>query len=102
MALVINTGYSTQKGRVIRKILNPKVEDNELFKSITKFGLIILVVNLSLFLLSTIICSMEHQSTHKLESFSVFPAFCKVYQLLFLFSTTSDTPSFSFDSRIRI
>ncbi len=45
LSLVVNTGYSTQKGRVIRKILNPKEEDSQLFKSIMKSSLIMMVVN---------------------------------------------------------
>jgi cation-transporting P-type ATPase 13A2 len=50
LALVVNTGYSTQKGRVIRKILNPKEADNELFKSIMKSSFIMMVVNACAFL----------------------------------------------------
>jgi cation-transporting ATPase 13A2 len=50
LSLVVNTGYSTRKGRVIRKILNPKDESNELFKNIMQSSFIMMAVNACAFL----------------------------------------------------
>jgi len=49
LLLAINTGYSSQKGRIIRKILNGKVMSNEIIKRIIIIACNIIVVATILF-----------------------------------------------------
>jgi magnesium-transporting ATPase (P-type) len=48
--MVVNTGYSTKKGRIIRKILHPIPQNNDLFINVMKQALFFLVIMLCAYL----------------------------------------------------
>jgi cation-transporting P-type ATPase 13A2 len=50
LLLAVSTGYSTRKGRIIRKILHPKPADNDLFRNIVQQSAFLLVVMLGAYL----------------------------------------------------
>ena len=43
MAVVVNTGYSTRKGRIIRKILNKKPEGRDFFVNVMQSTSLVLI-----------------------------------------------------------
>jgi magnesium-transporting ATPase (P-type) len=49
--MVVNTGYSTKKGRIIRKILHPIPQDNDLFINILQQSIFFLLIMLCTYLI---------------------------------------------------
>lgn len=47
--MVINTGYTTHRGRIVRKILNRRVKDPDMLRSLLFFVLEVVIVGLITF-----------------------------------------------------